>query len=155
MMWPNKTPPDVLFIDKQYNLYKPPDVFASFEKLPFRADVFNVVYFDPPHIIGTPPPWFSRADMSNKKGDRGVWYGFYKTKRQAIKSIYTAFKEIARVSSRVCFKWHDGSMKFHKMGGLWPGWRIIQQLVMKPRKGKNTHRRHTGSTWTTMIKDEV
>jgi len=46
MMWPNKTPPLTVFMDKNIHAKIPPDVFGTWENPPFREETFETVLFE-------------------------------------------------------------------------------------------------------------
>lgn len=61
MMWFNKNNPNALYVDhreldevdlnegRKFSVH--PDVIADFRNLPFPAETFSLVVFDPPHLI--------------------------------------------------------------------------------------------------------
>ncbi|GAH58480.1 unnamed protein product, partial [marine sediment metagenome] len=51
MIWKNKHPPNIVFMDKRVDFNLLPDVNAVWEHSPFRDDVFDCVIFDPPHLV--------------------------------------------------------------------------------------------------------
>lgn len=54
-----------------------PDVIADFTDLPFNDCTFNLVVFDPPHIVSEKGDnrWLTKA------------YGYYKSKEEALQSV--------------------------------------------------------------------
>ena len=50
MFYFDKHNPDVVFMDGRAFEVKP-DVVADFRNIPFKDDTFNLVVFDPPHLI--------------------------------------------------------------------------------------------------------
>ena len=80
-MWKNKTPPQVVFMDKEIGLYIPPDVFAVWQYLPFRDKVFDCVLFDPPHekfsysSVHTDPKGWYEARIENGRKIGGTFWG--------------------------------------------------------------------------------
>lgn len=50
MFYFDKHNPDVVFMDNRKFTVKP-DVVADFRNIPFKDDTFNLVVFDPPHLI--------------------------------------------------------------------------------------------------------
>ena len=126
-MWPNKTPPDTIFMDREYDLRLPPDIFGDFTRLPFRDNVFNVVIFDPPHYT-TPPPWYDDP-QENRHPKQGSFYGRQWSRRKMISSISKAQAEIARVSKRVCLRWYPLNVKLWNIVGLFrPPWREVHRV---------------------------
>ena len=146
-MWPNKNPPGVIFLDKEFGLSLPPDIFASFEKLPFRDDVFELSLFDPPNLIdrGFLNPWFS--DPKGKGGPKGTFYGSYKSRRDLIISIIKAAPELYRVSRRLCFKWFEDRVSLMQVLSLFRPWRMIYKVNPRSRMGRRAWRKFSKKTW--------
>lgn len=110
-----------------------PDVVCDFTKLPFPNDTFNLVVFDPPHLIGKDKSWLKKR------------FGYYESKESAMSSINAGISECIRVlklNGVLIFKWCELQI---------PTKEIIDSLDYKPlfghRSGKksNTH-------WMTFMK---
>lgn len=146
-MWPNKNPPCVIFLDKETRLAVPPDIFASFEQLPFRDGVFDLAFFDPPHMIdrGRPNAWFSNP--KGKGGSIGTFYGSYKSRRELIISISKAAPELYRISRRLCFKWFEDRVSLMQVLSLFKPWKIIYKVNPRPRMGRRSWRGSSPKTW--------
>lgn len=98
MMWPNKNPPNTVFMDKRGpELNIPPDVIAVWKYTPFRDGVFSVILFDPPFIV--------RIGGPDSKMRLHQHFGAWGSKHQAVISIAAAVKEFLRLAPRLCFKW--------------------------------------------------
>jgi len=120
MIWPNKKPPNVIFMDKETSLYVVPHLFADFRELPFRDNVFDCVIFDPPHSCSLPPWWNSprgekNDPWANYPKSRRSWYGKFDNKRDMFSSIHKAQKEFARVAKRLCLKWSELEVSLWKI----------------------------------------
>ena len=103
MLWPNKNPPNTVFLDKETKLAFPPDVFGAWSFLPFRDDAFNCIMFDPPHLIFMGPKSKHR-DPKDKKN----WWGInWPNRTSLLRSIISAQREFARVGKRLIFKWGE------------------------------------------------
>ena len=143
MMWKNKNPPNTIFMDKELDLRIPPDIFACWEKLPFREDVFDCIIFDPPHKIGrtkyrgkwaNPKDDYLGIDISHSKFRTGLYYGT---------------REFLRVSRRLCLKWNDIELSLHRILTLFPKeWKEICRKVIR----KN-NRAKTVTYWVTFVKN--
>ncbi len=105
MMWPNKHPPNTVFMDKKFDVRT--DIVGVWEFLPFRDDVFNCVIFDPPHIV--------RSSGVDSRFTMHKQYGAWRSRVQLIRALVHAQKEFARVTSRLCFKWGET----RDSGSLW------------------------------------
>ena len=106
MMWFDKNPDDVLFVDRrvvppgtkgQGSLWEVnPDIVASFESLPFSDDTFEMVVYDPPHRNLSPDSIM------------GLTYGSITD----LDTVVAGLHECLRVSRRwVVFKWAEASHK--------------------------------------------
>ena len=102
MMWFDKNPDDVLFVDKrvvppgaivQQPLWNcQPDIQADNTRLPFADNTFEMVVFDPPHVKFTP------ASLM------GVKYGVLTDLHEVVAGL----EECARVASNwLVFKWAE------------------------------------------------
>jgi len=149
-MWPNKNPPDVIFMDKEHDLLYKPHVIADFRYCPFRDGVFECVFFDPPYFARLPPPWFMNKQIwpDNKSFS---YYGRFKDKVDMFSSIHKAQEEFKRLTERICFKWMDLHISLWKVLPLFRDWKIIQKKKHQTvfdfanKKGKNP------TWWVTMI----
>lgn len=100
-IWFNKWEPHTTYIDRRKCEYTQtfgatqktrhividPDLIADFRQLPFEAETFDLVVFDPPHIV------HDRGDncwMTHK-------YGYYATKEEALESVSQGVDEAMRV----------------------------------------------------------
>jgi hypothetical protein len=147
MMWPNKNPPFTIFMDKEFNLKIPPDVFGSWFNIPFRDSVFDCVIFDPPHLWGKIGSW-GKPEGSDKFNH---WYGFFKNRRDMIVSIIKAEKEIRRITTRVCLKWGETKISLWNILGLFKHWKIINQYKTRGRFVRGIYHRGGSAWWITMI----
>ena len=147
MMWPNKNPPGVIFMDIQIRLKRPPDVFASYHHIPFRDDIFTVAIFDPPHLIdrGSPNPWFRNPESTG--GPAGTWYGSHRSRRDLIISIVKATPELYRVAKRLCFKWFEDRVSLWQVLPLLRPWKVIYKVNPRPRMGRRAWRRYSKKNW--------
>jgi len=148
MMWPNKNPPNIIFIDREIRLLISPHVFADFRFCPFRKDVFDCIIFDPPHLIkkGGPMPWFSDPSKVGNK-----WYGNFDNKIECLTSIHKAQKEFNRIGKRLCFKWNESSISLWNILPFFKDWQIIRKKHHKSKyqRGKNP------TWWITFIRKEA
>lgn len=111
-IWFQKSEPHTLFCDRRvvhyessYGLKKAhrtidvnPDIEIDFTKMPFADGTFNLVVFDPPHLIGKDKSWLKRM------------YGFYESKDEALLSVSKGIKECMRVlkpNGILIFKWNE------------------------------------------------
>jgi len=158
MMWKNKNPPHVVFMDKEIRLRIPPHIFGIWEKLPFRDDVFSCIIFDPPHyrVFG------KKSIHKDPKGES--WLGEYLNKRHFMRSLVYSSKEFSRVAERLCLKWGESYWSyFEKTTGryrkrnenptLWKilgalySWREVFRVERKSQYGDSNQKLY----WVTMV----
>ena len=141
MMWKVKDNPCVVFLDKEPALAIPPDVLATWDRLPFPDNYFSVIVFDPPHLIrSNPPPYFT-----NPK-EKYNWYGWFKTRREMVVSIIGADKEFARVAPMVLLKWYEDEVPVDNIVGLLKSFK--PELYKKWRANELSRKKRSGgSTW--------
>ena len=145
MMWPNKNPPNMIFMDKNKESQRAPDILATWEYMPFRDNVFETVFFDPPHKLGRTTGRGHWATPSNKN-----YYGIDISKTKFRTGVYKGSREFLRVANRLCFKWNDIELMVERVMTLFPKtWEKINHLVID--KGLKTG---TLTHWVTFIKSE-
>jgi len=139
---------NTVFVDKEYGLKIPPNLFADFTMLPFRSNIFECVIFDPPHYT-SPPPWFDDP-KENRMGRQGPFYGIKWRKNKLIKSLHLAQEEFARVSDRLCFRWFEFSITIWKILSIFTieNWKEIYRTRIK---GPSNHK-SDGCWWVTFIR---
>ena len=137
-MWGgDKDPWQVIFMDKEKGLFFPPDVFATWEYLPFRSRVFEAVIFDPPHIFSETSQ-FNKNPSARPHGANKIpgWYGAFASKRTAIQTILKAQKEFARISRQLFFKWNIASLGIDSVLTLFVDWNVVKMVTFRSRGKK-------------------
>jgi len=136
-MWPNKTPPNVVFIDKEFGLAIPPDIFADNHHCPFRDGVFDCIFYDPPYSVHQ-VIWFMNK-QTRKHGGLGYYYGKFDSKTDLFSSVHKAQKEFQRLTNRLCFKWNEYQVSIWKILPFFKGWTIkqIKEHKSKWQRGKD------------------
>ena len=133
----DKEPENVVFMDKERRLFYPPTLFATWQNLPFRDNIFRAVIFDPPHI-------FSETSMYNKNPSarpngakkRPGWYGAFSSKRQAIHAFLAAQREFSRISRQLYFKWNIASLGIDSVLTLFLDWSVVRMVTFRSRGKK-------------------
>ena len=106
MFWFNKENPDVTFMDcRQYFEKLPtghvinvnPDIVADFRDMPFEDDEFDMVVFDPPHLIHA-----GESSWLAKKYGRldELW-------PEDIRQGFAECMRVLRPSGSLIFKWNE------------------------------------------------
>jgi hypothetical protein len=125
-MWHEKSAGEILYIDIEKRLSIKPNLFASNTHLPFKDEIFDTIFFDPPfkwncddHPFWSFPNVKLRNEMypeikDNRKAT--VYYGIerYKSRSELVAYIYKAEIEIRRV--------------LKKDGVLWLRWCLMTNM---------------------------
>lgn len=139
MFWFDRADKRVVFLDKrrethtlrdkssrggQRTLVIEPDVQADFTALPFPADHFAVVIFDPPHLV-----------RAGKKGWQAKKYG--KLEGDWQEELRLGFSECFRVlkpEGTLIFKWNEHEVPVSQILALTPERPLIGQRCGKSAK---------------------
>jgi len=146
-LWPNKNPPETVFLDKERDLLIPPDVIASWRALPFRDNCFSCILFDPPND----PSWGSTSGHRDPKGRKARFWGNPASRRNLVSDIYHGQKEFARISPRLCLKWNETAITLEAILSLFDRWDEkyrLEYLSRKKRGGSSTF-------WVTLIRKKL
>lgn len=147
-IWFQKNHPNTIFFDRRDVEYEQtfgsnpsarhirvhPDVMGDFRELPFADNTFNLVVFDPPHIVRGGERWLTKA------------YGQYATAQEALDSVSRGIKEGMRVlkpKGTLIFKWADTSI---------PAQEIIKGCGYTPLFGHRSGKK-SGTHWMCFMKE--
>lgn len=150
-IWFNKQHPLCLYCDKREVEYEQefgkaqpstrhirvhPDMLADFTDLPFEDNTFNLVVFDPPHIVSEKGNnrWLTKA------------YGHYESKEQALNSVRGGVRECMRVLKpygTLILKWAETSI---------PTPEIIEAIGYEPLFGHKSGKK-LGTNWLCFMKE--
>jgi hypothetical protein len=140
-MWSVKQSDHIIYIDRQTLLEVPPTMFCDNEQTPFKDDMFDTIFYDPPHKWGDKGSYFS---YPNKKlmgeshwKDKAIprYYGWeiYDTRAQLIKHIYNAQKEFHRIGKIDCllwFKWNEINIPLNNILTVMTDWQELITLYV-------------------------
>ena len=135
-IWFDKNNQETVYVDIRRDVK--PDLCCDFKMLPFPAETFDLIIFDPPHgSVGEKSELFKR-------------YGTLKA-HKLVSTFYKATRELFRVlktNGILIFKWntHDYSLK-----------RVLALFPVEPLFGQKTayRKKHVSSTyWVTFVKME-
>jgi len=152
MWWFDKADPRVLFgdqrsetttvVDRSHGktdgrrtLRIDPDVQLDFRALPFDADTFHLVAFDPPHLVRAG----AKSWMAAKYGKLGHCW------RDDLTSGFAECFRVLRPHGVLVFKWNETQVKLREVLALTPH---------APLFG-NTSGRKAGTHWIVFMKPEV
>lgn len=99
--WHRDKPRDTHFGDKLIEVR--PEIVMDFAALPFREGVFDLVFFDPPHLI--------RREKWNQLSDRYLHFGHWETRAQwelALAAVNVEFYRVTREGAILHVKIIDG-----------------------------------------------
>jgi len=147
VIWNNKNPPNVVFLDKEIGLGISPHIFADNRFLPFRDDVFQLSIYDPPYQWGD--KLWARNPKGKTEGESNwTWYGTYNSKRELIQNLVKASRELHRVSKRMCFKWCEFALPLSNILALFtPPWNMLQKKKQNSLKQTSNNQTY----WVTFV----
>lgn len=121
-LWFEKSRDDTIYVDRRLlpkgtipvrpNWEVRPTVVADFTMLPFADEMFDLVVYDPPHIIRDKP---SKSFLRTKYGElnSATWES----------TLRTGFNEcwrVLRMGGTLHFKWADGNVPLKTVLKLFP-----------------------------------
>ena len=121
-LWVDKAHADTIFVDRRIlppgtipirpNWQVRPDVCADFTALPFAAGTFDLVVYDPPHIIRDTP---SKSFLRTKYGElnSATW-------AQTLRSGFDECWRVLREPGFLHFKWAIGNATLAEVLALFP-----------------------------------
>lgn len=144
MFWYDKHEPHTTYIDNRSevgqfkdrdyirNVVVAPDIIGDFRKLPFDDNEFDLVIFDPPHLINAGDKSWLKIKYGRLPKDD--WQSY----------INKGFQECLRVlkpTGTLLFKWSSDQISFSDVFKA-----IGQKPILGDRRGK--------TRWSVFIKDE-
>ena len=120
MFWFDKNCPDAIFMDNRtfdevlcngQHFEVNPDVLGDFRNIPFPDNSFNLVVFDPPHLLYAS----SKSWLNKKYGslDKNHW-------REDLKLGFNECWRVLKDYGVLCFKWSEPQVKFAEVAKLFP-----------------------------------
>ena len=156
IVWQDKHPENVTFMDFQRKLERKPTIFADNRNMPFRDKTFSTVFFDPPHAWAFRSIFFGFPDrdsyIRNHPNDRRrfpVYYGMelYRSKSALLKAIYDGLKEVRRVlkdDGLLWLNWSELRLSLNRIlvlfGNDWT--ELIRLHVTSPYQNLSSHRNY-------------
>lgn len=121
----NRTLPKTEFYPNRY-IEICPDTVCDFTDLPFDDNTFNLVVFDPPHLIRAGDKSWIALKYGKLKGD---W-------KSMIKKGFEECFRVLKNEGVLIFKWSEVQIPLSEIKPLWP-----QEPIFGNRSGKhnNTH----------------
>ncbi len=121
-LWVDKDHPNALYVDRRvlpkgtipirHNWEVRPDIVADFTDLPFPDATFDLVVFDPPHIIRANP---SKSFLRTKYGELepATWDA-------VLRDGFSECWRVLRAPGTLHFKWAEGSKTLKEVLALFP-----------------------------------
>ena len=128
--WRSTGPKDTgyIIIDKRcLELAVRPDIRCVWEYLPFRDDAFDIVLFDPPHMV--------RHGEYKGIYDMVYKYGVWKRKGDIVPALFKAVREFNRVGRRLIFKWYEDSITLWALYSIFRGLWVEVHRVKRQSRG--------------------
>jgi ubiquinone/menaquinone biosynthesis C-methylase UbiE len=134
MMWFDKNDARALFLDNREETWEiggghlpfriQPDVLGDFTALPFPAESFTLVVFDPPHILRQE----ARGWITRKYGVlNGEW-------REMLRQGFAECFRVLKPGGTLIFKWSDSNVSLPEILRL-----TNEKPLFGTRTGKLTH----------------
>ena len=140
-MWQTKKAEDIIYIDIEKQLKTKPTIFADNTNTPFLSEIFDTIFYDPPHRWGGEPFFHGQVGFLQKrqwartKPFAWTYYGWdkYKTRLQLIKHIYHAQKEFKRILKQdglLWLKWNECEISLNRILAIFSDWTEIMRLYI-------------------------
>jgi len=141
-MYTNKYSENIVYLDRQKELYIKPTIYADSQQLPFKDKSFDIILFDPPHqwASGKKIPFYGAPYIKRILRTMGIkgrtYYGVeqYQNKRQLIRYIYQSQKEFKRVlkdDGVLLFKWCEVEIPIDRILQIFTEWRELMRIHVK------------------------
>lgn len=101
-MWHRQPPQNCIQMDIEPDVH--PEVVGDLKNSPFPENMFDIIFFDPPHLyrFGSPPPWWNDKQHT--------WYGLGVSRQYIYDLLFQGSKEIKCIlkpGGLLFFKWCD------------------------------------------------
>ena len=133
MFWFDKQNVDVLFMDNRtyqeelesgHVVNVNPDVVADFREMPFEDASFNLVVFDPPHLLRAGP----KSWLAKKYGKLNP-----ETWQDDLSRGFTECMRVLKPNGTLIFKWNEDQIKLKE---------VLETTEFKPLFGNKRSKTH-------------
>lgn len=140
MFWFDKQNVDVLFMDNRtyqeelesgHVVNVNPDVMADFREMPFEDASFNLVVFDPPHLLRAGP----KSWLAKKYGKLNP-----ETWQDDLSRGFTECMRVLKPNGTLIFKWNEDQIKLKD---------VLETTEFKPLFGNKRSKTH----WLVFMKN--
>jgi SAM-dependent methyltransferase len=152
-IWYQKNHPYVTFMDKRKDVYYSnhkkgkrrivvnPDIVSEWKNAPFPDNYFDMVVFDPPHLV-----WSKGSTKKESSLDKCYGYLREETWRQDLQQGIKKLFQILKPEGIFILKWCENSKRIEE---------VLKLCPYKPMFGSNTKSKgKTENFWILFIKEE-
>ena len=140
MFWFDKKEQHTTYMDRreeEFEIHKKkinvkPDIVADFRDMPFDDETFNLVVFDPPHLLWAGQKSFMRAQYGQL--DKVTW-------SEDLAKGFEECMRVLKVGGTLVFKWSDCQINVKE---------VLKSVPFKPLFGQQRGTTH----WMTFMKFE-
>ncbi|WP_136069407.1 class I SAM-dependent methyltransferase [Streptococcus pyogenes] len=138
MFWFQKDEPHTTYIDRREEQFEihgkhinvRPDIVADFRDMPFDDETFNLVVFDPPHLLSAGQKSIMKAQYGQL--DKDNW-------KEDISKGFEECMRVLKVGGTLVFKWSDCQINVKE---------VLSAILFKPLFGQQRGTTH----WMTFVK---
>jgi hypothetical protein len=141
-MWKHKKSENIIYIDLERKLTVKPTIFADNSSTPFLSEIFDTIFYDPPHGWGEGHPFYKYPDAESFKkkwqgyGEIPRYYGWdkYKNQQALLVHLWRAQKEFFRILKSdgvLWLKWNVQNVSLHRVLAIFEDWIIMLELSIK------------------------
>jgi len=138
-MWQTKKAEDIIYIDIEKQLKIKPTIFADNTNTPFLSEIFDTIFYDPPHIIGKDDSdllGIGKLRLKELKATEHrlhTYYGlcYVQTVNDMIKMLYHAQKEFKRILKQdglLWLKWNEVNMPLKRIIRIFTDWTVLMEI---------------------------
>jgi len=133
-IWFNRLHPEAVYVDIREETS--PSVVADTKALPFREGVFEMVVWDPPHVVNGP------------ESRMAEYYGAQRAEdiRRMIKGTAVELYRVTTENAVLALKWNDHDVRLERILKLMEGWSPLFGHRVASRM------KHRSSTYWVMLK---
>jgi len=151
-MWINKESDNIIYIDMETQLERPPNIFCKNDITPFRDKTFDTIFYDPPHSWGNIGHYHTyprrTKEYFEKWHDTAIprYYGWdkYKSATELVLHIVKAQEEFGRIlkdEGLLWLKWNEMSISLYRILSLLNSWQLLLKLyITDPSQTAGKHK---------------
>lgn len=138
-MWMWRDSENIIYIDRQLKLEMPPTIFCDNEQTPFKDELFDTIFYDPPHSWGDKGGFYSyprhTEEYMKKYKDKDIttYYGIeqYDRREQLVRHVYNAQKELERIAKEdglLWLKWNETAIPLDNILTVMTNWQCLMKI---------------------------